>query len=247
MARDPIDVVTEAEPLAPSSAFLEAIDRFGVALDPDELRGLGRFLALLVANNQRMNLTAIRDQDDQWMRHAFDALTLMSVLSELEPGARVVDVGSGSGVPALPLALVSSELEFTLIEATGKKASFLAQVAEALGLHRVQVVADRAETVGRDPEHRERSDVAIARAVAPMRVLAELCAPLVTVGGRCAFIKGARAEAELDEARRALAALHLEHLGTMTTPTGRIVLLEKTRRTGKRYPRRPGEPKRAPL
>lgn len=247
MVRAPIEVVTEAEPLAPSPAFLEASESFGIQLEPLELERLGRFLALLLANNQRMNLTAIRDEDDQWMRHGFDALTLMAALAELEDGQSVVDVGSGSGVPALPLAIARPDLRFTLIETTGKKATFLARVAEALGLEHVQVIADRAETVGRSPQHREQHDLVIARAVAPLRVLVELCSPLIRVEGRCAFIKGGRADEELKEAGHALRALHLDHVGTLETPTGKILLLDKSKRTGKRYPRRPGEPKRAPL
>ena len=246
-ARPPIQIDPGLAPLAPPERFAQLCAEHGIELEDREIEQLGLFLAILLDTNERLSLTAIKGEEESWERHVFDALTLLAVLHELPPGAKVIDVGSGTGVPAIPLAIALPELRFTLVEATGKKARFLEATASALGLENVHVEASRAELVGRDPKHREKHDVVIARAVGSLRILVELCLPLVSVQGRAVLVKGGRADEELAEASKAMAALHAEHLGTFDTPTGRLVILEKTKATGKRYPRRPGELKRAPL
>lgn len=235
-------------PLEPPEAFIEAASGIGVELEPGDLDRLGRFLGMLLETNTRFNLTAIRNPQEAWHRHVLDALGLVQFLADLPAGSRIADVGSGGGVPGVPLAIVLPELSFTLIEATGKKARFLEAAAEALGLTNVRVVSERAETLGHDRErHRALYDAVLARAVGHLAVVAELCAPLAKVGSLLLLTKGQKAEEELIEAKSALHALHLTSAGLVETPTGRIVALEKRRDTPRTYPRRPGEPSRAPL
>ena len=175
----------------------------------------------------------------------------LALLEFLPPGPlRVVDVGSGGGLPGLPLKLARPELELTLLEANHKKAAFLVQAAARLGLQRVEVLAERAETAGRDPRHRERYDVAVARALAPMPVLAELCLPLVAVGGRLLAMK--TDPAEVEAAKGAIEQLggRLEQVGEAATAArsrGRVAVVAKVAPTPARFPRRPGVPGRRPL
>jgi 16S rRNA (guanine527-N7)-methyltransferase len=227
--------------------FLDAAASYGIAFDPGEVERLADYLDLLLDANTRFNLTAVKDRQQAWTKHVFDSLTLLPYV--VASGARrVIDVGSGGGLPGLPLAVVQPEVDFTLLEATGKKADFLADAALRLGLANVEVVNDRAETIGRDRDHhREQYDLVVARAVGRLVVLVELTVPLARVGGHVAAIKGARAAGEIEEASEALRRLHAEVVESTRTPTGTIVLVEKLRRTAKIYPRRPGEPKRAPL
>jgi len=248
-------------PLTPPPPFLRVVESFGLVFDPGELEAIGLYLALLLDATERVNLTAIRDPEEAWTRHALDALTLISVLDDLPEGSRVADVGSGGGVPGIPLAIAMPRLRFTLIEATGKKAAFLRAVRDRLTLENVEIVGERAETLGQDRGartragtetqreggHREAFDAVVARAVGNMAVVAELTVPLCAQGGRVALIKGRRADAELAEAETALRELKAVHAGTIETPTGRIVLLEKRSATPRVYPRRAGEPKRRPL
>lgn len=244
-------------PLVPPAGFGERCRAIGVELEAGEIEKLGVFLAMLLDENARQNLTAVRDPDEAWDKHALDALTLMSVLADLPDGAEVVDLGTGGGVPGIPLAVVMPRVRFTLVDATAKKTAFVSRAARAIGVTNVEVVTARAEQLGQDRGektgsgraggHRERYDAVIARAVGRLATLAELVVPLAKVGGLCALTKGARAEEELEEAKQALHLLHAAHAGTVPTPTGRIVVLEKLRSTPKAYPRRDGEPKKSPL
>lgn len=237
----------------PTPAFLAAAEDLGIAFEPTDLPRLQQFLELLLTVNQSTNLTAITDPGEAWMRHILDALTLIPALASIEPSEHrahvsVVDVGSGGGVPAIPLAIVMPEVRFTLVEATGKKVAFLRSAAAALALENVTVLQDRAERLGQDHKaHREKYDAAMARAVGHLAVLAELCGPLVRPAGFVLAVKGAKAEQELEEAAKAFGLIGLRHAETIATPTGRIVVLEKSTRTPRTYPRRDGEPARTPL
>jgi 16S rRNA (guanine527-N7)-methyltransferase len=176
-----------------------------------------------------------------------DSLVLLKYLGEAKT---LVDVGSGGGLPGLPLKIARPELAVTLVEADQDKAAFLVRACAALGLQDVDVVARRAEEVGQDPLYREAFDVAVARALAPMPVLAELCLPLVKVGGRLlaqktsteVVARAARAIETLGGALNRVAAAPSTARGA-----GTVVIVDKVRPTPPAYPRRPGVPARKPL
>jgi 16S rRNA (guanine527-N7)-methyltransferase len=176
-----------------------------------------------------------------------DSLVLLEHLGE---GEKVVDVGSGGGLPGLPLKIARPSLSVTLVEADQAKSAFLVRACAALGLRDVQVLARRAEEVGRDRLYRESFDVAVARALAPMPVLVELCLPLVRVGGR---LLAQKTETEdLDGAARAIDAMGGSLNRVVAAPsvarrTGTVVIVDKIRPTPPAYPRRPGVPARRPL
>jgi 16S rRNA (guanine527-N7)-methyltransferase len=234
--------------LTPTPEFLDAAEAIGLSFDPGDVEQIGRYLAMLVETNKQFNLTAVDDPGKVWMRHALDALTLVPLLAELPEEAHVIDVGSGGGVPGVPLAICMPQVRFTLLEPTGKKAAFLRSVAETLGLSNVRVLCERAERIGQDKaRHREKYDAAVARAVGAMNQLAELMIPLVRQGGVILAIKGAKADEELAAAREAIGLLGARHAQTIDSPTGRVIILEKASKTPNAYPRRDGEPKRRPL
>jgi 16S rRNA (guanine527-N7)-methyltransferase len=183
------------------------------------------------------------------MRHIFDSLTLVPILlSTIDTAPRIIDVGSGGGLPGIPLAICLPEARVTLLETTGKKARFLDEAVRELGLENVDVVQERAEIAGHDRDrHREQYDAVIARAVGPLRTLLEITVPFAKSEGIVLAVKGAKAEEEIADAKQALHALHARVVEVVPTPTGRIVVIEKLRKTPRIYPRRAGEPKRAPL
>lgn len=172
------------------------------------------------------------------------------LLDHLGDARRVVDVGSGAGLPGLPLKIARPDLEVTLIEADSAKAAFLVHASAMLGLTGVHVVARRAEEAGHDPALRETFDVAVARALAPLPVLVELCLPFVRVGGRLLAQKTERESTA--PAARAVELLGGANVTVHPSPsaardTGTIVVIHKVRPTPTRYPRRPGVPARKPL
>ena len=238
--------MTDYKPLEPTQEFLEAAAAFAITFDPGDIDRMGLFLAMLLETNKKFNLTAITDPADAWRKHIFDSLTLMPWIGAAAP-RRIADIGSGGGLPGIPLAITLPAIKFVLVEATGKKAGFLREAVATLALTNVTVINDRAETIGRDDAHRQRYDMVIARAVGRLAVLAELAVPLARVGGRVLAIKGGRATGEIKEAKRALHLLHSHVVDAVTTPTGTVVIIEKARTTPKAYPRKPGEAKKTPL
>lgn len=215
------------------AGFRERMAALGAPLDDAALGRLGDYLARLLAANAQMNLTAIDDPAAAWERHAADALSLVPLLAEWPAGARVADVGSGGGLPGLPLAIARPDLHFVLIESTQKKARFLSDVAGALGLTNVEVRAERAEVLAAGPLGGS-FDVVTARAVARLSALLPLTAPLAKDGGALLLVKGQRADEELAEAGGAQRKLGVRHEHTAETPTGRILVLRKRARASAR-------------
>jgi 16S rRNA (guanine527-N7)-methyltransferase len=212
-----------------------------------------RFVELLLAGNRRLNLTRVTSADDVARLHLLDSLAALPEIDLMAPG-RAIDLGSGGGLPALPLAMARPEVRWTLVDSVAKKASILREFVEALGLANVTVIADRAEALGRDPSHRQRYDLATARACAALPVLAELALPLVAIGGWLLAWKGPLTEAD-DEVRRGRAAtgqlgggrLRIVDPGLPALGGHRFVTVPKERATDARFPRRAGEPGRRPL
>jgi 16S rRNA (guanine527-N7)-methyltransferase len=213
-------------PLEPPAGFAARLAEIGAPVGTATLAQLGDYLARLLAMNEQMNLTAIKDAESAWERHVLDALTLLPLLADVPAGGQLVDIGAGGGIPGLVLAIARPDLRVTLVEATQKKAAFLSAVSAAMGLANVSVRAERAEVVGRG-ELRDTFDVVTARAVARLAALAPLTVPFARPGGLVLLIKGQKADEELAEARAVLAKQRAVHEKTVPTPTGRIVVLRR--------------------
>lgn len=224
----------------------------GAPLSPAQIAQFAAYEALLLAWNERIALTAIREPHQIRIRHFLDALSCAAATGSLD-GQRLIDIGSGAGFPGLPLKILYPDLRLTLVDSVAKKARFLETVAAELGLSDVIVIADRAEALGQAAGHRESYDWAAARAVAELRVLAELLLPLCRVGGHMLAQKGDSAAAELAAAGPAIAAvgggaarltaIHLPEIEATHT----LVVIDKAHPTAARYPRRVGVPSKKPL
>lgn len=225
---------------------------YGVQLTPNQLEQFAAYEALLLEWNERISLTAIREPRQIRVRHFLDSLSCVAATGPLNNHS-LIDIGSGAGFPGLPLKIAFPDLQLTLVESIEKKARFLEMVKEELGLTGIAIIADRAEVVGRSPDHREKFDWATARAVADLRVLVELCLPLVRVGGCMLAQKGQNAEAETAAAATAIttlgggeAALTAIRLPETEQPHT-LIVISKVGPTDERYPRRVGIPAKRPL
>jgi 16S rRNA (guanine527-N7)-methyltransferase len=225
--------------------------RAGLVLSDLQHELLWRYLDLLLDANRRMNLTRITDRAAAEVQHVGDALTLLPLLPR-EP-CRLADVGTGGGVPGIPLAIARPAAHVLLIESTKKKAAFLSSAVQSLGLKNVAVSDLRAEDVGQSPQFRETFDVATVRAVATLDWLAEWCLPLVKPKtGRVLAMKGARAAEELPAAAKAIKLLNggepLLHPVDLTGTEHHVIIeIPKRGRTDPCFPRSATSAKGKPL
>ncbi len=229
-----------------------------LTLSEAQVELLARYLDLLLAKNEVMNLTAIKDRDVAWRRLILDSLTIfhkvMEVLPNGEKAGNLIDIGSGGGMPGIPIAIACPLLKVTLLDATGKKVAFHKEVIAALELKNCKSLQGRAELLGRDKaNHRAKYDIAVSRAVGPISQVLEYSVPLTRLGGRVLAMKGPKVAEELDDASDALQLLGtdaLEILPAWPDAYGNdlvIVSLLKMEPTKNAYPREGALIKHAPL
>lgn len=232
--------------------MMEAILREGLAalsLPTEGIPALLRYWELLAEKNKVMNLTAITDPAEAARLHFLDSAALLAL--EDFRGKNVVDVGTGAGFPGLPLKILEPSIRLTLLDAQRKRVDFLREVCADLGLQDAACVHGRAEDFA--AERREDFDIAVSRAVAALPVLAELCLPLVRVGGRFLAMKSVDTAGELDAAGRAVRLLGgklekpVDYGISGTNIRHRLVIITKISETPKKYPRTFAKIKKNPL
>ena len=212
-----------------------------------------RYHALLMDWNTRMDLTAVTEEAEMIDKHYVDSLIALSVPGLIPRTGTLIDVGTGAGFPGLPLALACPDVRVTLMDAQKKRLNFLQAVIDDLQVRNVTLVHARAEDGAQFPQHREKYDVAVARAVASLAVLSEYLLPFVRVGGKAVCWKGPALSEELTQGRRAAHLLggRVEEPVNVAIP-GRdwqhmLLPVSKTAKTARQYPRKAGTPGKAPL
>lgn len=236
------------------AALRQGLDALAIAYPPEAPGRLARYHQLLTQWNRVMNLTGDTRFETALYRHYLDSLAPLAQKGLFPTGARLVDVGTGAGFPGLPLAVVRPDLSVVLVDSLQKRLNFLQAVTDDLGLSNVRLIHARAEEGGRDPALRESFDVATARGVAALPVLAELLLPFVRPGGKALCYKGPAASEEWDAGQRAARLLGggLLERRPVTLPGQEswehcLVVMPKQAPTARQYPRKPGVPGRDPL
>ena len=228
----------------------ELTEKSGLSLNWEQTEKLEIFEGLLLEWNKKMNLTAITDSEGIAVKHFYDSLTpLMHV--DIPKNSTVIDVGTGAGFPSIPLAIVRSDLSFTLLDSLNKRLVFLGEAARELGI-KVRLIHMRAEDAARDAELREKFDVSISRAVAAMPILCEYCIPFVKTGGMFIAMKGANADIEVAQSENAVRLLggELEReikLKLLDGSERAIEVIRKKNFTPKAYPRHGSKISKKPL
>lgn len=232
--------------------FYQYLAEQGFTLSDLQKNQFERYFELLIEWNKKINLTAITEKEEVYLKHFYDSLApVLQGHIKNEP-VRLLDIGAGAGFPSLPMKILCPELEVTIIDSLNKRINFLTLLAGELGLDRVHFYHGRAEDFGQDKTFRATFDIVTARAVARMQVLSELTIPFLTIGGRLIALKAAAADEELADAKNALALLFAKVvlIYNYQLPNGdgrNLTIVEKKKETPNKYPRKAGLPNKKPL
>ena len=233
--------------------FRNALKDQGIELSEKQIGQFNTYYKMLVEWNEKINLTAVTEQEEVYLKHFYDSITPL-FYADIEEGASLCDVGAGAGFPSIPIKIIRPDLKITIVDSLNKRINFLNELTAVLGLDKIHLVHDRAETFGsHNAEARHMFDVVTARAVAQLNVLSELCLPLVRTGGQFIVMKGKKGQEELDESKFALDLLggELTKVHQLSLPKEEsdryIMIIDKKRKTPKKYPRKPGTPNKSPL
>lgn len=232
--------------------FKSKLAEKGFILTQEQMEQFAKYYELLVTWNEKMNLTALTEKEEVYLKHFYDSL-MLAFYEGFNPESHLCDVGAGAGFPSLPLKILFPSLKVTIVDSLNKRITFLNEVVKELHLKEVSLYHDRAETFGQNPKFREQFDLVTARAVARLSVLSELCLPLVKVDGLFIPLKAQKGQEELQEAQNALEILggtfvtELEFFLPETNDQRELFVIKKTKKTPKKYPRKPGTPNKLPL
>jgi len=229
--------------------------KLGLELSPGQLEQFQLYYQELVDWNRRINLTAITDYEEVQIKHFLDSLTVVLALKQPTGSGRfrLMDVGTGAGIPGIPLKILLPDIKLALLDATAKKAAFLHHIKDKLGLDDVEIVVGRAEEVAHETKYREQFELVLSRAVADLPALVELTLPFCAIGGSFIAQKKGAVDLEVSQAARAVSILggNLRELKKIDlaefTDERWLVVVEKIGLTPEKYPRRPGIPAKRPL
>ena len=228
----------------------ENLKELKLELTDMQLEQFYNYMNILIEWNEFMNLTGITDPKEVITKHFIDSLT---VLDKIDKNASIIDVGTGAGFPGIPIKIVFPETRVVLLDSLNKRIKFLNEVIEKLGLKEIEAIHGRAEEYGRNKNYREKYDIAIARAVAPLNILLEYLMPFVKVNGKSLCMKGSSSEEEIKNSENAIKILGGKLIKTEdfyipnTDMKRRIIEIEKVKETNNKYPRKAGTPSKEPL
>ena len=232
--------------------FYSLLAKQNINLTDQQKAQFERYFELLVEWNQKINLTAITEKGEVYLKHFYDSIApiLQGLIANQE--IKLLDIGAGAGFPSLPMKILYPQLDVTIIDSLNKRINFLQLLAEELNLEGVHFYHGRAEDFAQDKHFRAQFDIVTARAVARMQVLSELTIPYLKVGGKLLALKASNAPEELTEAKNALNLLFskVEDNISYTLPNGDpryITIVEKKKETPNKYPRKAGMPNKRPL
>lgn len=224
--------------------------QIGIELTEEQLEKFYLYMNILLEWNEKINLTAITNEEEIILKHFVDSLTINKYI---EDSKSLIDVGTGAGFPGIPIKILREDLKVTLLDSLNKRINFLNEVIEKLDLKNIECIHGRAEEFGKNKNYREKYDFATSRAVANMSTLSEYLIPFVKVGGKVLAMKGDKAEEELEEAKKAIKLLggKVENIDNFYLPDSdikrNIIIIKKIEKTERKFPRKPGMPAKEPI
>lgn len=231
--------------------FVEELEAKGI-LTLEKKEKIERFKELVLDWNKKINLTAITEDEEFYLKHTLDSILALQA-EEFFNARKIIDIGTGAGFPGIILKIILDEKEFTLMDSLKKRINFLQLVKDDLGLKKLELIHARAEELARDKNYRERYDIAVSRAVAELRTLSEYSLPFVKKGGSFISMKGGAAEEELSLSKNAIKILGgeigrtINYSLTENDHDRSLIVVNKTSITPLKYPRAGGKPRSKPL
>ncbi len=228
----------------------DKLKEIDITINKVQVEQFFNYMKLLLEWNEKINLTAITDENEIIIKHFVDSLTICKYLKDEES---LIDVGTGAGFPGIPIKIVRPDMEIVLLDSLNKRVKFLEEVIQKLKLKNITALHGRAEEVGRNPKYREKFDVATSRAVANLSVLLEYLVPFVKLSKACICMKGSEIEEEVDNAKKAMDVLgvSVEKIDSFVLPKTdmkrNLVILKKGKITPNKYPRKAGTPAKDPI
>lgn len=229
----------------------EESKKFGIILKNSQVQKFKIYMDYLLEYNSHTNLTAIKDPGDVMIKHFIDSMILNNFL-DIKNECKVIDIGTGAGFPGVPLKILREDINLTLIDSLNKRVVFLKELMKKIGLE-ADVFHGRAEEFGQNIKFREKFDLAVSRAVAPLNVLCEYCLPYVKLGGCFVALKGPDIEEEIESAKKSLQILggKIQKCESFVLPLDKgsrsIIIIKKTNDTPKNYPRSNSQISKKPL
>ena len=234
--------------------FYNTLETFNIILTDTQKKQFETYFDFLVTENEKINLTAITDQEDVYLKHFYDSIAPLLYGLIDNTSTQLLDIGAGAGFPSFPMKIIFPNLQVTIIDSLNKRIKFLDVLADKLGFdrHSVNLLHGRAEDFGQDPKYRGKFDYVTARAVARLNILSELTLPFLKKNGKLLSLKASQMADEITEAKQAIAILggKIDLQLDYTLPNGderHLVLVEKKKETPKKYPRKAGTPNKKPL
>lgn len=227
-------------------------EKFKINIDDEKLDKFKKYTALIKEWNEKINLTAITDEDDIIKKHFIDSISVLES-NVIKSGMKIIDIGTGAGFPGIPLKIILPDCDILLVDSLNKRVNFLNEVIRMLELDGIEAIHGRAEEVAKKPEYREQFNIVVSRAVANMTVLSEYCVPFAKIGGYFIAMKGPSSENEIEESKGAIRILGGKIKNVVETRmlksdmNHRLVIVEKVKSTMIKYPRNSGQIEKKPL
>lgn len=234
--------------------FKEEIKKYltflNIEFEEEKIKQLYEYMNLLIEWNKSINLTAITEPKEIIIKHFIDSLIISKYINK---GSTLIDVGTGAGFPGIPLKIMRSDIDVTLVDSLNKRIKFLDEVIEKLKLKNIKSIHARAENIGNNKIYREQFDYSISRAVANIATLSEYLIPLVKENGKCIYMKGPDVDEELEKGKKAIDVLggriiiKEEYILPFTDIKRSAIIIEKNKKTPNKYPRKAGTPSKEPI
>lgn len=229
--------------------LVKGFEKFNIQLTDTQIQQFNIYCRLLIEWNNKMNLTAIKEPDEIAIKHFVDSCTVAHYV-KIKENAKIIDIGTGAGFPGIPLKILRNDIHLTLLDSLNKRITFLNEVANQLGFT-AEAIHGRAEDFGRNNDYREKFDLAVSRAVAPLNVLSEYSIPFVRKGGKFISMKGPNVKDEIEQSKKAIKILGGKFNNIVQFNIGdnsrSIVIVEKLNNTPYTYPRHGSKISKKPL